>query len=91
MLDAVEPKHAKQLREALVKHAPVRRPGLARTVIDWPRIEALFHARVPGVSATAIPSSGWAGARSCIKLLHQGLYWACNATCCADASVTREP
>jgi len=90
VLDAVEPKHAKQLREALVKHAPVRRPGLARTVVDWPRIEALFHARVPGVSATAIPSSGWAGARCLRHGLHRARAMPLVAqTCLSQKSCVR--
>jgi len=61
ILDAVDAKHAKQLAEAEAKYAPVRRPGLAKTVVDWPRMEALFHARVPGAPPKSIPSSGWAG------------------------------
>ncbi|KAK9843956.1 hypothetical protein WJX81_000464 [Elliptochloris bilobata] len=60
VLDAMEAKHARQLAEALAAYAPMRRLSLAKTVIDWPRMEALFHARLPDAEWNAVPSSGWA-------------------------------
>ena len=65
VLDAIEAKHARQLAEAFAAHPPMRRLSLAKTVIDWPRMEALFHARLPDAEWNAVPSSGWVGEPPC--------------------------
>ena len=61
VLDAIDAKHARQLAEAFAAHPPMRRLSLSKTVVDWPRMEALFHARLRDAEWNAVPSSGWAG------------------------------